>query len=371
MRTRTLLASGTAALALVLAGCSSPAAEPDSEQNPSTEEPTPQAEAGLIAEVDPSALTTTASDAPEDVDPLIVPSGEVQVDSIASAETIPSSIANTGSPSDGGGEEALAPAEGEVFRVVTVTTSETTGVEGEGAPLEASGHEEPGVRLGFEVGEQTQEQPDEAAGTRTFVVSAPEEEDLFLTATEAGKTQKVDLTSGERDSASAAVGYYWEPSEADTGDPLALPGVEATGTLGSEEKSATLTPVVAVESARFTGWTEDAGWAEDGHAWLLLDGTVDMETSGAGELRGAASVEVALAVDGVDAGTFRVELERSGGARETEAEFSERIAVPAGAEALTVAATGEVQVSAAGGVQLTSDATASAGEAETEIALAG
>lgn len=373
MRTHPLTVGSAAVLALALAGCSS--------QSPATEHPPaepapPQAESGLIVETDPSALATTDQVQPDADQAVIVPSGYVSVDSLASAETIPANLTGTAdnsSASDEGGGEELVPAEGEVFRVVTVTYSEPDDAEDDAAPgsQETGTSASEGAVLGFEMGEESQEQPDEGTGTRTYLVSAPEGADAFLTVTEEGKTQKVDLASGERDATTEAAGYYrQDPSGAGTSIELGEVEAEASsGLRGEVRRSATFAPQLTISGVEFTAWTPEQGWAEDGSAWLTIDGDMELGKSGDAELQAAAEVQGSLDIEGQEPTEFEVSLEKSGAFKEDSAPFSETIEVPADVETMTVTASGEVAVSASASWTVESDSSAALDEVEGEIPL--
>lgn len=367
MRTRTLTLASAAAIALALAGCSGP--EPTA--TPATAEPPPpQAEPGLIVEADPSTLTISDQVQPEDDQAVIVPSGQVSVDSIASAEVIPSSIttaADGASASDGGGDEELVPADGEAFRVVTVTYSDP-GAEETGEAEESASE---GATLGVEIGGKSEQLPDEGTGTRTYLVSAPETEDAFLTIAEEGKTQKVDLTTGERDAATEAAGYYRQAPSGAAQD-IALGEVEAEASSGLQDevrKSATFAPQLAISGAEFTAWTPEQGWAEDGSAWLTIDGDLALGKSGDAELQAAVEAQGTVEAEGQEPVTFEVALEKSGAGVEDVAPFSETIAVPADAEGVTLTTSGDVAVSASASWTMQSDSSAALDEVESEIPL--
>lgn len=102
---------------------------------------------------------------------------------------------------------------------------------------------------------------------------------------------------------------------------------------------------------------------------MTVSGVVSLEVSGDPELRGQATVEATLATGDEQAGSFEVELPRSGGGREAGAEFTHTVGVPADAESLDVKASGVVEVSTGGGVMLTSAASAEAGEVSEVVKL--
>lgn len=369
MRTRTFLVSSAAILALTLTGCS----DEDTEAAASSSSPPPPiiADSGFIADATDVELPSESNPAEGTNSTITTPSGQIDVEELADVNAIPKALtegdASANAP-EGGEDEWALPAEGEVFRVVRVRASfEEAGAGAE--PTEDPGSEDEPV-MGFEADKQPLGNLDMPEGEATYVVSIPQYGEAFLTVTEAGKTQKVNLADGERDENTGAAGYYRE--DVDPGDPIKLPGVKATGTIGLSgemKKKATLAPVLALNEVAFSGWTPEDGWADDGKAWLTLNGTADLAVSGDKVLRGKATLGVGLSIDGKDVGSVPVKLKESGGTRETQAEFSKTIEVPADAKKLTVKVSGDVAVSAAGGVELTSENKASAGVAEGTVSL--
>lgn len=359
MRTRTLLASSTAILALTLTGCSSgedkedPAAEPTPTQTVPAE-----AESHAVVDVTDDDVSTRER-LPTDEDSLITtPSGNVEVESIESTPAVPSALVGAGDTSDGGDGMAV-PAEGEAFFVVTLTAAEANGGD--------ETDEDPVV--GFEMdGSPVQAPSLRDSGSTTLLISVPEYGQAFLTVEEDGKVQKLNLADGKRDEKTAAAGYYLDDPK--TPGAVTLDPVKATGTIGlnsESEKTATMTPSLAMGSLEFAAWTKAKGWADEGEAWLLLNGSADMATAGAGELRGKATFVVEVLADGDKAGEFTVKLDETGGARETQKAFAEPVSVPVDAKKLEMTTSGTVAVSAAGGVELTSEKSASAGSDRREI----
>lgn len=367
MRTRTLLVSSAAVLALTLTGCS----DEDTEAAAPSPSPPITADSGFIADATGTELPSESNTASGTNSTITTPSGQIDVEGLADVNAIPKALVEGGSSAttpEGGEEEWALPAEGEVFRVVKVQASpEEAGAGAE--PTDGTGSENEPV-MGFEADRQPLGNVDMPEGEAVYVVSIPQYGEAFLTVTEAGKTQKVNLADGERDENTAAAGYYRE--DADPGDPIKLPGVKATGSIGlngETKKKATLAPVLALSEVAFSGWTPEDGWAEDGKAWLTLNGIADLDVSGDKVLRGKATIDVDLSIDGKDVGSVPVKLEKSGGTRETRAEFTKTIEVPCDAKTLAVRVSGDVAVSAAGGVELTSENKASAGVAEGTVSL--
>lgn len=365
MRTRTFLAGGAAVLTLALVGCS--AEEPD-EANATAPSKGPSiAASGVIADATGVELSGETNVAEGKNSTIKTPSAEVEVETLADVNIVPKTLLEEDAITDPSGTdtggEIVMPAEGEVFRVVTVRTP-APNEEASAQPTEDAGSGEEPV-MGFEADRQPLGNVEMPQSTTTYVVSIPQYGEAFLTVSEAGKTQKVNLADGERDSDSEAAGYYRGP--VDAGDPIELPGVKATGRLGEVRKAATLAPVLTLGRVEFSGWTKGGGWAEEGKAWLILEGAVALDSSGDGELRGQAAVDVALSVGGGSVGATTVELEKSGGLRDTTQEFTKTIEVPDDVEVLVMDVSGEVAVSAAGGVELTSEKLASAGSDRREI----
>lgn len=359
MRTRTFLVSSTVILALALTGCSA-----GGDKNNPAPEPTPTqtvpAEAGshIVVDVTDDDVSTRER-IPTDADSLITtPSGTITVESIESTPAVPSALVDAEDRGGGDGEMAV-PAEGETFLIVTLsrTDADNPGETGE----------EPAV--GFEMDTAPVEAPDlRDSGSTSLLISAPEYGEAFLTVEEKGKLQKLNLADGKRDEKTAADGYYLDDLTAP--GTVKLDSVKATGTIGlsgETEKAATMTPALTVDALEFTAWTKEQGWADEGKAWLLLKGSADMATSGAGELRGQATLNVDVLADGDKAGAFTVKLAESGGARETRKQFSEPVLVPVDAEGLVLKTSGTVAVSAAGGVELTSEKSADVGSEERKI----
>lgn len=355
MKTRTLLASSTAILALTLAGCSSAEDKEDPADEPAPTQTVPaEADSHIVVDVTDDDVPTRER-LPVDDDSLVTtPSGTVEVKSVESTPSAPSALVGAG-----GGEGVAVPAEGEAFFVVTLADGEASdGDETDEDPV-----------VGFEMdGSPVQAPSLRDSGSTTFLISAPEYGQAFLTVEEEGKVQKLNLADGKRDEKTAAAGYYLDDPKAP--GTVKLDPVKATGTIGlnsEAEKTATMTPTLAMNSLEFTAWTKAKGWADEGEAWLLLNGNADMASSGAGELRGKATFVVEVLADGDKAGEFTVKLDESGGARETQKAFAEPVSVPVDAKKLEMATSGTVAVSAAGGVELTSEKSASAGSDRREI----
>lgn len=359
MRTRTLLASSAAILALTLAGCSGAGDKEDPAAEPAPTQTVPaEADSHIVVDVTDDDVSTRER-LPTDDDSLITtPSGTVEVESIEATPAVPSALVGAGDTSDGGDGMAV-PAEGEAFFVVTLADGEASGGD--------ETDEDPVV--GFEMdGSPVQAPSLRDSGSTTFLISAPEYGQAFLTVEEEGKVQKLNLADGKRDEKTAAAGYYLDDPKAP--GTVKLDPVKATGTIGlnsEAEKTATMTPTLAMNSLEFTAWTKAKGWADEGEAWLLLNGNADMASSGAGELRGKATFVVEVLADGDKAGEFTVKLDESGGARETQKAFAEPVSVPVDAKKLEMTTSGTVAVSAAGGVELTSEKSASAGSDRREI----
>lgn len=242
MRTPAWLTISLTAVALAITGCT--ATSPEATEVTTTPTP-PTADPGLITTADPGTLSVTNT---LTIAELRAPSATLKT-IVGQVESVPAELVGSRRANE---VEGLLPAAGEVFRVVTVT-------------VQPSGDKSlDGVRVGFVVDGALRAQSEAAAGSVSYVVSAPEGTSVGLALTEDGKTQTVDLDSGIRDAATESAGMYWD-DPSNLREPMRLPGVEATGALGSVQKAATLTPVVDLEDVSITGWTEEYGWAQDGH----------------------------------------------------------------------------------------------------------
>lgn len=394
-----LAATGATLLAMTLASCAAEDPETATASDGGSaaagasaapsEEAGPQAEAGLIVDATEAQLSTGETIRPGEAGTVTVPSGQVEVESIATVETIPASLveapggssasASASASESAEGQEPLAPADGEVFRAVTVVYSTSDAPEPINSESEASEDTDAELAdpdLAFAVDGTTHQQGVlNEPGRRTYLVSAPEGGEAQLVITQDGTPQAVDLSTGERADDEAAAGYYRDPQQVAVEQTLELGSVqaEAAGGYGGDVmRQKTFSPSVVIDQAQFAAWTPESGWAEPGEAWLNLSGVLTMASEGGYELDATPSVTVELTADGETLHSFSTTLDASGiPGSAPEAEFSETFAVDAETQQLTASAAGDMQLEVTSPFELQGSGTAELESVEGKVSLGG
>lgn len=224
------------------------------------------AESGLIHE--------DISQAPAVLDTLrpangevVTPAGTLTVRQVEVVESVPSEeIGLEGEPD----QEQAVPAEGEEFRILTMTFTPD-------AATVAHGDDRLDVdaALALNVG-GVQQHLHDLTGTMDMrtLVSVPQDGSASLTISSEGHDQFVDVLTGERAEDEVAAGYYREVTNQDLNhsfpldsDTLALQHERRDSGTGE----VTVTYDVRVNAVGLSAWAPEQGWAAPGQAWLMID----------------------------------------------------------------------------------------------------
>ena len=359
--------------AVIMGGCST--GDEDAEFADATET------ASNLKSVDPDLLTVpkeedlgkiVSTDALDSGDEgrVVVPSGELTVSGISSVKQVPESVvADAVAPEDAapsedegmpaeeapseapssaaGSGEDFGPAEGKKLSLVTVSyTSNDAGQD----PAYSSDDDESAntadlasPTLSLDRDGQIRELPKlDEEGQHTYLISTPADGKAEFVVTQDGHEQRLDLNTGKRLADEVASTYYRENAEpVEINEPLAFP--DTTVTAGSGGNSNTYDYKVKLTTelgkARLTPWTKKEGWADEGHAWLVIDGKAGIEPEGA-LTPSKAKITYTIAVDGEEEVDFAVATD------DYSDKFSEVLSVPVDSEKLEVTGSAKINLKA-------------------------
>lgn len=331
---------------LTLSGCGGgqEEKEPGSTASSSPSESTSPSKAGqemgppragsalVVADPDVDQLETTeVSDGTKGT--IIVPTGSVTVQNVATAKKIPGEIV--------GDTGTLLPAKGEMFVLVTLEHKkaklpEDSVAAGLGDPL-----------LQVVRGEDSEALKLPTSGTSaTYLLSVPVDGDSAIAVSQSGLTQKVDLADGQRVLDSVAQTYYRKTREVKPKGGLTMaPAKVEVAHEGGNTKTVTLRLDTSVTQVSLSPWVEGRGWARAGTAWLSVDGSLSRRSS-SGVLfpgRVQAKFTVEHGEEGAEAISINLPPEQSNG------EVHQSVAVPVDIEEITLVTTAGVEVVASGG----------------------
>ena len=355
--------------ALLMTGCSAGDEEAefaDATETASDLEPTDPDLLTVPQEDDLGKIVTTDAVDAGDESNIVVPSGELKVSGISSVEQVPQTVIDSSvapedaevsdeeevpsgtdasaSPAETEDGEALGPAEGKKLSLVTVdytANEEEPGHSSDDDPLDTSELASP--TLGLDLDGQTRELPKlDEDGHRTYLMSLPAEGTAELVVTQDGHEQRLDLNTGKRTADDVAAAYYREKTDpVEINEPLAFPDSTVTveGSISEDDYTVKLTTELA--EAQLTPWTEEKGWADNGTAWLLIDGKAGIEPE-ASLTPSTAKITYSIGAEDEKDADFEVT------AKGYRADFSEILSVPADTEKLEVTGTAKVHLKATG-----------------------
>lgn len=357
--------------ALLMTGCSAGDEEAefaDATETASDLEPTDPDLLTVPQEDDLGKIVTTDAVDAGDASNIVVPSGELKVSGISSVEQVPQSVIDSSvapedaevsdeeeapagtdasaSPTETEDGEALGPAEGKKLSLVTVhytANEEEPAYSSDDDPLDTSDLASP--TLGLDLDGQTRELPKlDEDGHRTYLMSLPAEGTAELVVTQDGHEQRLDLSTGKRTADDVAAAYYREKTDpVEINEPLAFPDSTVTvgGSGSSNEYDYTVKLTTELAEAQLTPWTKEKGWADEGTAWLLIDGKAGIEPE-ASLAPSTAKITYTIGSDDEKDADFEVT------AKGYSADFSEILSVPADTEKLEVTGNAKVHLKATG-----------------------
>lgn len=354
--------------AVIMSGCSAGGDEAefaDATETASDLEPVDPELLTVPAEDDLGKIVTSEAVDSGDEGRIVVPSGELTVSQIASVEKVPETvITNSVAPEDAapsddagmpegpsasastteaGSGEDLGPAEGKQLSLVSMGyTSNDTGQN----PAYSSGDdtlstdELASPTLAVDKDGQSRELPKlDEDGQRTYLMSLPAEGKAEIVVTQDGHEQRLDLTTGKRLADDVASTYYREKTEpVEISEPLTFPDTTVKvggGDTNEYERKVELTTELA--EAGLTPWTKEKGWAEDGTAWLVIDGKAGIEPE-ASLTPSKAKITYSLASGGEEKADFAVAAEGYSD------KFSEVVSVPVETEKLEVTGSAKINL---------------------------
>lgn len=227
-----------------------------------TQEPPPQAEAGLLLPKVTDDVTRTGS-TPVAAGTFGTPAGTLEINAVDRAATIPGALV-------GGNAPAYTAAEGEEFFVFDVTFVASEDRQAPATELHVDS--EGAKRLVTEL----------SPGENTFVVSLPSDaEGARLLVSADGHDQVFDIAAGERAADPLTDVYLRSVTEQDLTEVLTY-GPLTVGADGDRD----YTGDIRLRSARITPYVpQDIGsqrWAEPGSMWLILDYEANYDSSRSG-----------------------------------------------------------------------------------------
>lgn len=353
--------------ALLMTGCSAGDEEAefaDATETASDLEPTDPDLLTVPQEDDLGKIVTTDAVDAGDESNIVVPSGELKVSGISSVEQVPQTVIDSSvppedaevsdeeevpsgtdasaSPTETEDGEALGPAEGKKLSLVTVdytANEEEPGHSSDDDPLDTSELASP--TLGLDLDGQTRELPKlDEDGHRTYLMSLPAEGTAELVVTQDGHEQRLDLSTGKRTADDVAAAYYREKTDpVEINEPLAFPDSTVTvgGSGGSNEYDDTVKLTTELADAQLTPWTKEKGWADEGTAWLLIDGEAGIEPEGS-LTSSTAKITYSIGAEGEKDADFEVT------AKGYSTDFSEILSVPADSEKLEVTGSAKIHL---------------------------
>lgn len=223
------------------------------------------AEAGLIHDEMSQTPAVVETIRPQN-DVVITPAGTLTIESVESAETVPSE--EIGLKTEQG--EVARPADGEVFRILTMSFEPDPATQGHGDDtLDVD------AALALNVG-GVQQHLHDLTTQQDFriLVSVPQAGESALTISSEGHDQSVDVLTGERAEDEVAAGYYREVTLQDLNHTFPVDSqhlVLQHELLEDHQGEAEVSFDLRVNSVVLSAWTPADGWAAPGEAWLVVD----------------------------------------------------------------------------------------------------
>lgn len=359
--------------ALIMSGCGSSDDEAEFADATETASDLKPVDADLLTvpqEADLGKVVSTDATNAGDEGNIVVPSGELKVTGISTVEQVPQSVIDNGvapeaaaptddeglpeetsepeSSEDADSGEALGAADGKKLSLVTVDytsidSDQGPGLGSEDNPVDTADLASPTLTLDLDG--QSRELPKlDEDGQRTYLMSIPAEGKAEFVVTQDGHEQRLDLNTGKRLNDEVAATYYREKTEPiEVNEPMAFPditaGVGRSGSSNSYDYKVKLSTELA--EARLTPWTKENGWAEDGAAWLVIDGKAGIEPE-ALLSPSSAKITYSLAADGEKEADFEVAADGY------SKKFNETLSVPVGTEKIEITGSAKVNLKASG-----------------------
>lgn len=329
---------------LMLTGCSGSSGADDSA---AADEHLPQTAPGLIVKDPSDTLITKKSTDPGTDGIITVPSGDMRITAIETPETVPRDEVSekniSGSAdSDEDAPNSVRPADGESYLVIALSFSPWN-PDDEEDPEHVDDDAE--AQLALETADSSHDlttlgAPGQIMQYR-YLLSLPKKSEASLTLTQDGHTQSIALPTGEREKDPIAATYYRDKTDVQIDKALSFP--EKSGALQCEYSGSvkpTFTLETQLSSATITPWTRQKSWADEGHAWLIFDGTSTTDTQGSGVQDLVTDETITLTLDDGTEMSFSDTIEGGQGKSHFEKVFS----VPADISDVSVSATAEMTV---------------------------
>lgn len=256
---------------------------------------------------------------------IITPAGTLAVEEVEVVESVPA--AEVGLTEAREGEQAQ-PAEGEEFRILTLSFAPDAATQGYGDDVL-----DVDATLALNVaGVQSHLNDLTEQQDLRILFSVPQGGDNTLTVSSEGHDQSIDLLTGERVEDEIAAGYYREVTNQDLNhtfevDDSRVPFKQTNGP--EAEYEATVEYDLRVNSVSLAAWTPQEGWAAAGEAWLVVNWA--HEISGDSGVGGVGTdindIDVTLTTT-VGGQTMEDSVKDTGGRRSNSAESVTVLAVP-------------------------------------------
>lgn len=232
--------------------------------------PLPQAEAGLVISDLSPGLTLTDKVQPGEAGTVITPAGVLQIDSIATAETLRADVVPDMANTDAAAR-AYRAADGEKFRVVEFSFDPSEAEVAAALSLTYDGQQKQIAQLA----EGSRGWGGSGAASYRILVSVPADGGAQLVVSSDGHDQVVDLASGDRADDPIAATYYRDVTQQDINAALTL-GEKQIDVENSDDPLE-VSGQLAIGSVSLTPYSPSEGWADEGKAWLIVNYTTSTE----------------------------------------------------------------------------------------------
>ncbi|GAA1801673.1 hypothetical protein [Nesterenkonia flava] len=258
----------------------------------------PAAEAGLVYEDISQNVTVTDTHRPGDLGEVVVPGGVLTVESVetiesVAAEEIGEAVEEPEEGAPGGAPEEFRAADGEVFRILTLSYEVD----------EDAGHHT-AASLALNVGgAQNHLQDLEMNNEYRILFSVPEDGGADLVISSDGHDQTVDVLTGERDEDDeVAAGYYRQITNQDVNHTFRIDDsiIATVDHRGRTSDDYVVDYDFHVSSVRLAAWSEEGGWANDGEAWLIIEWRYEVSADGPAIFQAVHEVDVTLTAESGD-----------------------------------------------------------------------
>lgn len=220
----------------------------------------PQAEPGLVYEDISQDVTVQDTIRPGDEGKIITPAGTLTIDEVETVQSVPAEEIGQDAEE---GEEELAPAEGEEFRILTMSFTPAEDESLESEPQAA-------LALSTASGQDHMQDLDSEEELRVLF-SVPQDGSAQLTISSEGHDQYLDILTGERVEDEIAAGYYREVTTQDVNHIFSVEGYQGELTRDGNSVDVTIDYDLAASSVTLAAWSEEYGWAEAGEAWIVVE----------------------------------------------------------------------------------------------------